>query len=65
VPDNAHVSSVIERQTIRGRPATVSYLTDDFEPTDMASATLVKIVYDDGQSVLLRNEPRLPANEAI
>jgi hypothetical protein len=44
---------MIERQTIKGREATVAYITDDFEPTTKGKATLVKVIFDDGDTLYL------------
>lgn len=44
---------MIERQTIDGRLATVIYLTNDFQPADKQSATLIKLWFDDGDVVFL------------
>ena len=40
---------MIENTVINGRPATVAYLNDRFQPVDQADAALVKIHYNDGQ----------------
>lgn len=45
---------MIERAIIDGREATVAYLTDDFEPADRDTATLFKIIFDDGQVAFAR-----------
>ena len=39
---------MVVRMDVEGRPATVSYLTTAFEPTDASTAELIKIVWDDG-----------------
>lgn len=39
---------MIQQQTIDGRKATVAYLTDNFEPADKDSATLLKVMFDGG-----------------
>jgi hypothetical protein len=44
---------MIERQTVDGKPATVIYLTSDFQPADKQSATLIKLWFDDGDVVFL------------
>ncbi len=45
---------MIERQTLDGRNATVAYLKDDFTPTEFAEATLLKVIFDDGEILFLR-----------
>lgn len=44
---------MIEKQTIKGRPATVAYLTENFEPAQKAEAKLIKVVFDDGETLWL------------
>lgn len=44
---------MIERQTIEGRPATVAYLTANFEPAEADTAELVKVIFDDGEILML------------
>ena len=44
---------MIERQTINGRGATVAYMTDAFEPADKATAPYAKVLFDDGEMLLL------------
>ena len=45
---------MIKRETINGRQATVCYMLDDFTPVDTpAEATLVKVVFDDGNVLFL------------
>jgi hypothetical protein len=52
---------MIERQTIDGRAATVAYLYDGFEPADKRDFDLVKIIFDDGQTVFASpDEPDEP-----
>ncbi len=52
---------MIEHQTIDGREAAVAYLDDDFNPVDAGTpGCLVKIVFEDGEMVLLR----APGSEA-
>lgn len=43
----------IERQTIGGRRATVAYLTADFQPATKDDHALAKLLFDDGQMILL------------
>ena len=40
---------MITRDTIEGRPATVAYINDRFEPARADDATMVKVVFDDGE----------------
>lgn len=40
---------MIERVTIDGRQATAAYVDKDFEPAARADATMVKVVFDDGE----------------
>jgi len=40
---------MITRETIDGRPAVVAYINDDFEPMSPEEATMVKIIFDDGE----------------
>ena len=42
----------ITREVVNGRPATVSHLTETWEPCDPENATRVKVVFDDGNGVL-------------
>ena len=42
---------MIERQKVQGRAATVAYLNDSMELVDKAKATLIKILFDDGNMV--------------
>lgn len=44
---------MIERQVVQGRPATISYMTDNFEPSSKDAATLIKVVFDDGEVLFL------------
>src|SRR5262249_32077357 len=41
------------QMTIDGRKASVAYLDDDFEPVDPDAATLMKVVFDDGEMAFL------------
>lgn len=43
---------MIERVVVEGRPATAAYINSDFEPVGKDQATLVKIIFDDGEDVL-------------
>jgi hypothetical protein len=53
---------MIERTTIEGRAATVAYITRDFQPADKTNWELAKILFDDGEMVLLSAEaPQKPA----
>ena len=42
----------ITRETVNGFPATVSHLTDTWEPCAPEDATRVKVVFDEGKGVL-------------
>jgi hypothetical protein len=46
---------MIERTIIDGRVASVAYLTDDFQPAGIETATLLKIIFDDGMVAFARN----------
>lgn len=48
---------MIERQTINGRKASVAYMTDAFEPAQKTDATLVKVLFDDGECLFLQKAP--------
>jgi hypothetical protein len=48
---------MIKRQTIAGRDATISFIDSQFNPTDENDATLVKIVFDDGEALFLAAPP--------
>jgi hypothetical protein len=56
---------MIERQTIGGRDATVAYLTSGFEPTTTDAAQLVKVIFDDGETLFLRPEGPKPKGTQI
>lgn len=56
---------MISRQTIDGREATLSYLTDLFEPASEDTAQLIKLAFDDGQTVFLKQpQPKSKAKLA-
>ena len=56
---------MIERQTINGRPATVGYLDQGFSPADKDTAPLVKVSFDDGETLFLSTKsPAQYAGEA-
>ena len=40
---------MIEHTEIDGRGVTIAYLLDDFTPADKDTATMVKMIYDDGE----------------
>lgn len=42
----------ITREVVKGKPATVSHLTDTWEPCEPKDATMVKVVFDDGSGIL-------------
>ena len=44
---------MIERATVDGKPATVAYIDDKFNPVEKAVATLIKVRWDDGEQVIL------------
>lgn len=44
---------MIERQTIAGRDLSVVYLNDDFTPATRTKHSLVKVIFDDGESMFL------------
>lgn len=44
---------MIERQIVEGKAAMVAYLNDKFEPVDKVTASLVKVIFDDGDVVFL------------
>ncbi len=44
---------MIERQKIDGREATVAYLTTEFAPAEKDAAELVKVIFDDGETIFL------------
>ena len=44
---------MIERQKVNGRDATVAYLASDFNPVDKTKATMVKLIFDDGDIYFL------------
>jgi len=43
---------MITKEVVNGKQATVSHLTDTWEPCDPKDAALVKVVFDDGSGVL-------------
>lgn len=51
---------MIERQKIDGREATVAYLTAEFGPTEKDDAELVKVIFDDGETIFVAT-PRADA----
>lgn len=44
---------MIERQKVNGRDATVGYFNDKFESVDKAEASMVKLIFDDGDVYFL------------
>jgi hypothetical protein len=44
---------MIERTTVNDRPATIAYINDKFEPVEKDTATLIKVVFDDGEQLIL------------
>lgn len=44
---------MIERQTIDGRDVTVAYLTRDWQPATKDNHDLAKLLFDDGEMILL------------
>jgi hypothetical protein len=53
---------MIQRETVEGRPATVAYLDHDFEPATPETATLVKVMYDDGETAFGSRQPNVMAS---
>lgn len=49
---------MIQKQIIDGRSATLAYLDSNFAPADQDSATLVKVIFDDGNIHFLKSPPR-------
>lgn len=47
----------IQQQLVSGRPATVSYLTADFEPATPAAFDVAKVVFDDSSDVAFLQGP--------
>jgi len=47
---------MIERTEVDGRPATVAYITGDFQPATKEDWELAKIIFDDGEVVFLVNK---------
>jgi hypothetical protein len=55
---------MIERRTIKGRRATVAYLTSEFTPADKDDYQLVKILFDDGDMMIAeKKEPEQEPEE--
>ena len=44
---------MIEHINIDGKPATVAYIDDKFNPVEKGKATLIKIRWDDGEQIIL------------
>lgn len=44
---------MIERVELDGRTANVAYLTATFSPADKDDAELVKVIFDDGETLIL------------
>ena len=44
---------MIEQETIEGRKATVAYMKEGFEPASKDEATLIKVVFEDGEVIWL------------
>ena len=42
---------MIVRETIDGRPCTVGYFTKDLKPSDPESAEIIKVHFDDGETM--------------
>jgi hypothetical protein len=40
---------MIKRMMVEGRPATVAYITNNFEPVSPDDADMVKVAFDDGE----------------
>jgi hypothetical protein len=54
----------VNAMMVSGRPATVAYVLRDFTPADKTNWELAKVLFDDGEMVLLANEPA-PASAAF
>lgn len=63
---------MIEHTVIDGRPATIAYIGANFEPADQATAHMVKVLFDDGQMLILQrggvekydpDQPRKPKGD--
>lgn len=48
---------MIQQQLVSGRPATVTYLTADFEPATPAAFDIAKVVFDDESDVVFLQGP--------
>lgn len=48
----------MKKTMIDGRSATVAYLNSKFEPVSQAEATLVKVIFDDGEIIFLTPAPK-------
>jgi hypothetical protein len=48
---------MIERTIVNDRPATVAYINDKFLPVSKDDATLVKVIFDDGERLFLKPPP--------
>jgi hypothetical protein len=44
---------MIERQTLNGKEASVQYLTAEFEPASKEQYVYARVVFDDGDTLLL------------
>jgi len=40
---------MIRREIVDGKPATVAYLDDQFQPVAPGEAMIVKVIFDDGR----------------
>jgi len=54
---------MIERAQVDGKPATIAYIGENFEPADKDTALYVKVIFDDGTAMFGRNEPVVPPVE--
>lgn len=51
---------MIERTEFDGRPATICYVDDDFVPCPIDQATMLRVLFDDGDTMWLM---RVPGND--
>jgi hypothetical protein len=49
--------------TINNRPATIVFLDDNMDPTSEEAATIVKVIFDDGEILFLRPDRSLTESE--
>jgi len=44
---------MIERTEVDGKPATVAYIDDKFQPVEKDQAVYIKVLFDDGEQLML------------